>query len=84
MALFYSMYFVVAGTYCIPRAGEAWGGGTSFQRCSTSAWLHLVVGVFSCVADIFILVLPFPIVLGLHITVAKKVTLSFVFGLGIM
>lgn len=83
MALFYSMYFVVAGTYCIPRKGEAWGGA-SFQRCSTSAWIHLVVGVFSCVADIFILVLPFPIVLRLHITVAKKITLSIVFGLGII
>lgn len=83
MALFYSMYFIVAGLYCVPRKGEIWGG-SSFQRCSTSAWLHLVVGVFSCVADMLILALPFPIVLRLHVTKAKKITLSFVFGVGIM
>jgi len=83
MALFYGMNIVAAGVYCIPRKGEAWGG-SSFARCSSSAWLHVVVGVFSCVADLFILILPFPIVMRLRVTLVKKVSLGVLFGAGIM
>ncbi|KAL1595274.1 hypothetical protein SLS60_009964 [Paraconiothyrium brasiliense] len=81
MALFYAIQFVIGGVYCVPRKGEAWDGA-SFQRCSESAWLQLMVGVFSCLADILILILPFPIILKLQISVTKKVTLSIVFGVG--
>lgn len=83
MALFYAIQFVISGVYCIPRKGEAWDAA-SFQRCSESAWFQLMVGVFSCLADILILVLLFPIILKLHISVMQKVTLSIVFGVGAM
>ncbi|PSN67345.1 hypothetical protein BS50DRAFT_634725 [Corynespora cassiicola Philippines] len=77
MALFYGMNIVIAGVYCVPRKGEPWEGA-SFQRCTSSAWLNVVVGVFSCVADLVILVLPFPIVWKLHVSMAKKYSLALV------
>jgi hypothetical protein len=83
MALFYSMNMVIAGVYCIPRSGESWTGA-SFARCSSSAWLNVVVGVFSCLADLIIFALPFPILLSLHISAAKKVSLVIVFGTGLL
>ena len=83
MALFYGLNIVAAGAYCVPRTGEVWGG-TSFARCSSSAWLYVVVGAFSVLADLVILLLPFPIVLRLHISLVKKCTIGLVFGTGIM
>lgn len=83
MALFYSMNIVVAGVYCIPRKGETWGGA-SFARCATNTWPHIVVGVFQCLADLLILILPFPIIAKLHIKRSRKITLGVVFGTGIM
>ncbi|KAF2873249.1 hypothetical protein BDV95DRAFT_489991 [Massariosphaeria phaeospora] len=83
MALFYGMNIAIAGVYCIPRNDEAWEGA-AFARCSTSAWLNVVVGVFSCLADLLILILPFPIVMRLHISLAKKVSLGIVFGTGLL
>ncbi|KAH6644884.1 hypothetical protein C7974DRAFT_408530 [Boeremia exigua] len=83
MALFYGLNIVAAGAYCVPRSGEKWGGD-SFARCSSSAWLHVVVGVFSVVADLIILILPFPVVMKLRISTTKKITLGIVFGTGII
>ncbi|KAF2705365.1 hypothetical protein K504DRAFT_415182 [Pleomassaria siparia CBS 279.74] len=83
MALFYSLNIVAAGAYCVPRTGEMWGGN-SFSRCSSSAWLHVIVGGFSVAADLIILILPFPVVMRMRISVAKKVTLGFVFGTGVI
>lgn len=83
MAFFYGLNIVAAGVYCVPRKGEEWGM-TSLMRCSSPRWLYLTVGVFSCLADIVILVLPFPVVLGLQVTSAKKLSLFIVFGTGIM
>ncbi|KAF2034875.1 hypothetical protein EK21DRAFT_55295 [Setomelanomma holmii] len=81
MALFYGLNIVAAGPYCISRKGELWGGD-SFARCWSSAWLYVVVGVFSVIADVVILILPFPVVMGLHISLVKKITLGAVFGTG--
>jgi hypothetical protein len=72
MALFYSLNIVAAGVYCLPRRGELWGPGV-FARCAESTWLHVVVGVFSCIADLVILILPFPVVMRLRISLVKKV-----------
>jgi hypothetical protein len=83
MALFYGMNIIAAGLYCIPRKGELWGGA-SFERCNESAWLHVVVGVFSAAADMIILTIPFPIVLKLRVSLVKRITLALVFGTGIM
>ncbi|KAH9862060.1 hypothetical protein IAQ61_010262, partial [Plenodomus lingam] len=83
MALFYGMSIFVTGFYCIPRKGGMWGGAL-FVRCQESVWLHVVVGVFSAVADLVILIMPFPIVLKLHVSPLKKLTLGLVFGTGIM
>jgi hypothetical protein len=83
MALFYGMNMVIAGVYCIPRPAESWMGA-SFTRCSSSAWLNIVVGVFSCLADLIILALPFPLLLRLHISMAKKISLVVVFGTGLL
>ncbi|KAF2819133.1 hypothetical protein CC86DRAFT_335890 [Ophiobolus disseminans] len=83
MALFYSMNVVVGGVYCIPRKGEVWGGA-SFARCATNNWPHVVVGVFSCLADLLILILPFPIVARLHVDRRRKIALGVVFGTGII
>ncbi|OAL55015.1 hypothetical protein IQ07DRAFT_559534 [Pyrenochaeta sp. DS3sAY3a] len=83
IGLFFSLNIVAAGAYCVPRKGEAWGGA-SFARCSSSAWIHVVVGVFAVLADILLLTLPFPVVMNLRISVVKKITLGFVFGTGII
>ncbi|KAF4625059.1 hypothetical protein G7Y89_g13109 [Cudoniella acicularis] len=83
MALFYGSNIAIAIVYCIPREGEAWDG-TSFQRCSTSAWAAVVIGVFSVLTDIIIFVLPFPIILKLRLPSTKKIGLTIVFFTGFL
>jgi hypothetical protein len=83
MALFYSSNIAISVAYCIPRKGEAWDG-TSFARCSTSAWSAVVIGVFSTVADVVIFVLPFPVLLKLRVNSAKKLGLISLFLTGFL
>jgi hypothetical protein len=83
MAVFYSLNIVAAGVYCLPKMGEMWGPGV-FARCAKSTWIHVVVGVFSCIADLVILVLPFPVLMRLRVSPIKKITLGLVFGTGVM
>ena len=86
MALFYSMSVVVSGVYCFPRRGETWEGLTSarFLRHTTNLWPYVTVGAFSCLADILIFILPFPIVAKLHVDLRKKLALTVVFGTGLV
>jgi hypothetical protein len=80
----YSLNMVVAGVYCMPGRGESWGGERSLLRCYSAQWPVIAVGVFSCLADLLILLLPFPIITILHIDLRKKVALAAVFGSGLM
>ncbi|KAH6641949.1 hypothetical protein C7974DRAFT_301211 [Boeremia exigua] len=83
MALFYGSNIIIAVVYCIPRKGEAWDG-TSFQRCSSSAWSAVMIGVFSLAADLFIFIVPFPVILKLQLGPAKKIGLVFLFLTGLV
>ncbi|KAH3958459.1 hypothetical protein HBH98_076490 [Parastagonospora nodorum] len=83
MAIFYSLNIVAAGVYCLPKMEEMWGPGV-FARCAKSTWIHVVVGVFSCIADLVILVLPFPVLMRLRVSPIKKITLGLVFGTGVI
>lgn len=83
MALFYGSNIVIAVVYCIPRKAEAWDG-TSFQRCSKSTWSAVVIGVFSALADLVIFAVPFPIIMKLRVTPAKKLGLVILFLTGVM
>jgi hypothetical protein len=83
MALFYGSNIVIAVVYCIPRRGES-RDGTSFERCSKSAWSAVVIGVFSFLADLVIFLLPFPVLFKLHLNQTKKVGLTVVFMTGFL
>jgi hypothetical protein len=67
MDLVYNINIIVGVVYRVPRQGEVWGSRRSFRRCSSTRWPFILVGVFSCLADLLIFLLPFPIILNLQV-----------------
>ncbi|KAF2756328.1 hypothetical protein EJ05DRAFT_487244 [Pseudovirgaria hyperparasitica] len=83
MAIIFGLNIVISGVFCVPRSGEAWADVT-FKRCSDSAWISLIVGVFAVIADLVILLLPFPIIMHLRLSTSKKIHLGIVFSTGVI
>ena len=52
--------------------------------CGDQKSLDLFIGVFNLLIDVTAVVLPTPVLWGLQMAVVKKITLSGIFGLGIM
>lgn len=81
IAIFYTMNMIVVGAYCVPERGHE---VETVERCASGAWLSVAVGVFATVADLVMLILPFPILMKLQISMTEKITLGLVFGTGIL
>lgn len=52
--------------------------------CGDQKSLDLFIGIFNLLMDVAVVMLPMPVLWGLQMAVGKKITLSSMFGLGIM
>ena len=81
--MFFWASMPLAGIFCFPRAGEFWDGNL-LLRCQRLAIVGPVQGVVGLAADIFILVLPLPIVYKMNLAPRRKIGLAAVFLAGVL
>ncbi|KAF6239005.1 hypothetical protein HO173_002877 [Letharia columbiana] len=82
--LFYTATATVFIAYCIPRPGENWPSITSLERCQKSESIAYVQGPFGVLSDIYIFILPLPVLWRLQMTLRKKLGVSSIFLVGFM
>lgn len=82
--LFYIAVTLVFGIDCVRRPGKSWLATASSARCQSTVVINYIQGGFGVVSDIYIFVLPLPVVLGLHMAPRKKLAVFATFLTGSM
>jgi hypothetical protein len=73
----------VSAVYNFPHGGEHWDLAMSMDSIPAQV-PFLVMGVVSVASDLYILILPLPVLLRLHVNWKKKIGLCLVFAAAIM
>ena len=81
---FYLATFIVQLVLCIPRPQESWTSMTCVERCSRGEGLGDVHGVFGLVSDLYIFILPLPVLYRLQMSLKKKIGVTATFLTGLM
>ncbi|KAL8878622.1 MAG: hypothetical protein Q9192_008409, partial [Flavoplaca navasiana] len=84
--LVYATFIPLTIVLCTPRKGGAWDM-VLLQKCKPTSIALVVQGVFCLLSDIYILVLPLPVIWNLNLKPKKKIGLTVVFmsaGFGII
>ena len=68
--------------FCLPRHGESWPLALLSQHCHHAITMTYVQGIFNIVSDLFILVLPIPVVWRLQMPQRKKWGVFAIFATG--
>lgn len=74
--------FVAVGY--VPRPGSSWLVTLRTNSCKSVGVLYYVQGVFGVVSDLYIFILPIPILWKLHLPVRRKVGVCAIFLAGLM
>lgn len=74
----------IATYYCTPRIGKPWDPVTITNSCVKFTTYTLVQGVLSVVLDVYISILPIPIVLTLQISLKRRLSILGVFGTAVL
>lgn len=83
--LFYIAGFVAFSILCIVRPGETWLQVQAMPRClQGEVPVTFVVGIFGLAPNIYIFVLPIPVIMGLHLGMNKKLGLVAIFASGLL
>lgn len=82
---FYTGIFIFMCAVYPPRSGQSWLEAVStdyFRRVSTTS--SLIQGFFNVASDIYLFVLPMPVLWKLQLPLRKKIGLSTVFMAGLL
>ncbi|KAL8863020.1 MAG: hypothetical protein Q9178_000393 [Gyalolechia marmorata] len=82
--LFYWSTVVAAVALCAPRGSETYIMAFATARCGKTKQLAVATGVFNVLSDLYLLVIPVPATLALHLPRRKKVGLLVLFATGIL
>jgi hypothetical protein len=80
--LFYFICFFVDLFRCTPMA-TAWNPSIK-GKCLSYTAFPWVTGVFNIISDFYILLIPMPLLFGLHMDMGRRVKLIAIFGLGLL
>ena len=69
--------------YCFPHGNERWDLAIALKG-SKMQLPAIVSGTYGVVSDVFLLILPLPIIFGLNLSLRKKIGLYAVFLAGLM
>ena len=84
IGLFYLACILVVAALCIPRPGERWISVKYATRCERIGILGPILGIFGLVSDLYIYILPLPILFRLQMSLKKKLAIVPVFLTGLM
>ena len=82
--LFYLANGVANLVLCTPKRNESWTSTPYVERCRRAEVMGDIQGVFGLVSDLYIFVLPFPVLYRLHMSFKKKIGITAVFLTGLM
>ena len=82
--LFYLGSCIVPIILCIPRRNESWTSEIYEKRCYNSEVMGDILGIFGLVSDIYIFILPLPVIFRLQMSLKKKLGITAVFLTGLM
>ena len=83
LAMIFVLYWItipIVSYYCAPHAGDAWSIESIGASCRKNLEFGIVQGVLSFSLDIYIFVLPIPIVLKLQMSLQKRLAVLSIFG----
>ena len=81
---FYLAMFTAELVLCVPRQQESWTSKTYRKRCTREEALSDVHGVFDLVSDLYIFILPLPVLCRLQMSLNKKIGVTATFLTGLM
>ena len=87
LAFTFCLYWVgipIIAYYCAPDPGKEWSIISMGLKCKKSVPLGVVQGSLNIVLDLFIIILPVPVVLGLQMSLRKRIAVLAVFLTGIL
>ena len=80
----YSGMTVAAGVTCLPHSSETFAQSTKSRRCFDAILPRSIVfGTFNIVLNLFIYILPLPVIWRLQMPVRRKVGISCIFATGL-
>lgn len=82
--LFYFASCIGLIILCIPRRSESWTSMTYATRCYHAEAMGDVQGIFGLVSDLYIFILPLPVLFRLQMSLKKKLGITAVFLTGLM
>lgn len=80
---FYWSMIPLAGVYCVPKIGHPWDMSL-LASCGKLGVIAPIQGAVGLAADLFILVLPIPILWNLNLPLRKKIGVAVVFLAGVL
>lgn len=82
--IFYVTSAVVLLVYCTPRRGESYLSTKFASRCKSPTQLGLAQGAFGLISDLYIYILPLPVLWRLQMAFRKKLGVMAIFLTGSM
>ena len=74
----------IATYYGTPRIGQPWDAVAATETCANLTTFILVQGVLSVALDIYIFIIPIPMVLKLPISLQQRLSILGIFGTAIL
>jgi len=75
---------ITFGALCLPRGSETWAAALYSARCKSTTNMTYIQGIFNVVSDFYILFIPIPVVLKLHLPMQKKIGVVAIFMTGLL
>ena len=70
--------------FCTPRVGNSWEDVLVTSQCAPTIEHQLIQGVLGLVLNVFILIIPLPIIFGLNLPKRRKAGIIVTFSYGIL
>ena len=87
IAFAFCLYWVsipIEAYYCAPSAGKGWTLSEIGPKCWSAVILGLVQGPLNVLLDVFLFVLPIPVVIGLQMSFRRRMAVLAVFFTGLL
>lgn len=70
--------------FCTPQPGGSWNALAVFAKCKELVVYAVIQGSCNIALDLYIFMLPLPTIIGLHLTLKKKLGVLAIFGTGFL
>ena len=82
--VFYLTSSVAQFAICVPRSGESWTSTSFDARLRKYRVMTVIQGIFGLTSDLYIFILPLPLLWRLHMPLKRKIGVTAIFLTGLM